>query len=225
MARRPRTWPGCAIHDIPTVVIDRHIDGWEVDRVAGDSLAGARALVGHLIGLGHRHIAMLAGPAGTATAADRVAGYRIALAEAGIPRTRGLSGTASSRPSGERMMAQALDAGSQPTAIFAANNAIAMGVIDELESRGLRIPHDIALVSFDDLPNTSGLFPFLTVAAQPVYEIGVNAAQLLLSRLDAEVPLQPRHVVLPTRLIMRFSCGSKLARGNGHSSACPCRFT
>ncbi len=208
--------------NIPTVVIDRHIDGWEVDSVSGDSLSGARALVSHLIALGRRRIAMLAGPATTATAADRVTGYRIALAEAGIAEDPRLIWYGEYKAlSGERMMAQALDAGGAPDAVFAANNAIAMGVIDELERRGLRIPHDIALVSFDDLPNTSRLFPFLTVAVQPAYEIGANAAQLLLSRLDAAVPLQPRHVVLPTRLIVRYSCGSKLARGNGHSLSLP----
>jgi LacI family transcriptional regulator len=207
---------------IPAVVIDRHIEGWEVDSVSGDSLSGARALVSHLIALGHRRIAMLAGPAATATAADRVAGYRIALAEAGIAEDPRLIWYGEYKAlSGERMMAQALDAGGDPTAVFAANNAIAMGAIDELERRGLRIPHDIALVSFDDLPNTSRLFPFLTVAVQPAYEIGANAAQLLLSRLDADVPLQPRHVVLPTRLIIRYSCGSKLTRGNGHSISLP----
>lgn len=208
--------------NVPTVVIDRHIEGWEVDSVSGDSLSGARALVSHLIGLGHRRIAMLAGPASTATATDRVAGYRIALAEAGIPEDPRLIWYGEYKAlSGERMMAQALDAGGNPTAVFAANNAIAMGVIDELERRGLRIPHDIALVSFDDLPNTSRLFPFLTVAVQPAYEIGANAAQLLLSRLDADVPLQPRHVVLPTRLIIRYSCGSKLARGSGQTLSLP----
>jgi LacI family transcriptional regulator len=207
---------------VPTVAIDRYIEGWEVDSVSGDSLSGARALVSHLIALGHRRIAMLAGPATTATAADRVAGYRIALAEAGIAEDPRLIWYGEYKAlSGERMMAQALDAGGAPTAVFAANNAIAMGVIDELERRSLRIPHDIALVSFDDLPNTSRLFPFLTVAIQPAYEIGANAAQLLLSRLDADVPLQPRHVVLPTRLIIRYSCGSKLARGNGHGLSLP----
>jgi hypothetical protein len=92
-----------------------------------------------------------------------------------------------------------------------------MGVIDALEKRGLRVPQDIALVSFDDLPNASRLFPFLTVVAQPVYDMGVNAAQLLLSQLTSEVPLRPRHVVLPVRLVIRHSCGSQL-RKNGE---CP----
>ncbi|MEZ4769377.1 MAG: substrate-binding domain-containing protein [Caldilineales bacterium] len=198
----------------PTVVIDRLISDWDVDSVIGDSLSGARALTSHLTSLGHRRIAVLSGPAGTATATERVAGYRIALAETGIEADPRLVRFGEFKSiSGEHMMAQVLDSGVEPTAVFAANNAIAMGVLDELERRGLRVPQDLALVCFDDLPNTSRLFPFLTVAVQPAYEIGANAAQLLLSRLEAKVPLQPRHVVLPTRLIVRYSCGSKLQRG------------
>ena len=202
---------------IPTVVIDRRIEGWDVDSVSGDSLSGARALVRHLIGLGHRRIAVVSGPAITSTAEDRVAGYCMALAEAGIALEPRLIKRGEYRNvSGETLTHQLMDEGSQPTAIFAANNLIAMGVIDALEKRGLRVPQDIALVSFDDLPNASHLFPFLTVVAQPVYDMGVNAAQLLLSRLDAEVPLRPRQVILPVRLIVRHSCGSSLA-GNGRS--------
>jgi LacI family transcriptional regulator len=197
--------------NIPTVVIDRHIEGWGVDSVLGDSLSGAMALVQHLISLGHERIAMLSGPASASTAEDRVAGYCIALAEAGIPVESGLVKRGEFRiASGEEMTHQLFDGGLRPTAIFAANNAIAMGVIDALERRGLRIPQDVALVSFDDFPNVSHLFPFLTVVAQPAYDMGINAAQLLLSRLDSEVELQPRQVVLPTRLIVRHSCGSRL---------------
>lgn len=213
-------------HNTPTVVIDRQITGWEVDSVIGDSLSGARALASHLISLGHRRIAVLAGPAGTVTALDRVAGYRIALAEAGIAEDERLIRFGEFKAiSGEHMMAHVLDSGVDPTAVFAANNAIAMGVLDELERRGLRVPQDMALVSFDDLPNTSRLFPFLTVAVQPAYEIGANAAQLLLSRLEAKVPLQPRHVVLPTRLIVRYSCGSKLQRGKDPILSLPLAIT
>lgn len=202
-------------HNTSTVIIDRQIEEWNVDSVTGDSISGARALVQHLITLGHRRIAMVSGPAITSTAVDRVAGYCIALTEAGIPVDPALIKYGEYRvTSGEHLTLQILDEGYTPTAIFAANNAIAMGVIDALGRRGLRVPHDMALVSFDDLPNTSHFFPFLTVAVQPAYEIGVNAAQLLLSRLDADVHLQPRHVVLPTRLIIRHSCGSKLNNGS-----------
>ncbi|MDH4136173.1 MAG: substrate-binding domain-containing protein [Anaerolineae bacterium] len=197
--------------NIPTVIIDRRIEGWDVDSVRGDSLSGAKALVQHLISLGHERIAMISGPANTSTAEERVAGYCMALAEAGIPLDTRLIMRGEYRTlSGEKLTQRVLDEELNPTAIFAANNTIALGVINAVEKRGLRIPQDIALVCFDDLPNVSCLFPFLTVVAQPAYDMGVNAAQLLLSRLDSEVSLQPRHVVLPTRLIVRHSCGSRL---------------
>ena len=208
--------------NIPTVIIDRHIEGWNVDTVTGDSISGARALTQHLIGLGHSRIAMITGAAETSTAADRVAGYQFALAEAGLPFDPHLIKYGEFRAdSGERLTHEVLNEEPPPTAIFAANNAIAMGVVDALEQRGLRTPQDIALVVFDDLPNTSHFFPFFTVAVQPAYEIGVNAAQLLLSRLEAEVSLQPRHVVLPTRLIIRHSCGSRMTENGGCTLSLP----
>jgi LacI family transcriptional regulator len=202
-------------HNIPTVLIDRHIEGWDVDSVRSDSVSGARALVQHLINLGHKRIAMISGPMNTSTAEDRVTGYRLALTEAGIsPDPRLIKRGEYRAISGEHLTYQLLNEELSPTAVFAANNAIAMGVIDALGKRGLRIPQDIALVCFDDLPNASRFFPFLTVVVQPAYDMGVNAAQLLLSQLDAEVNLPPRHVVLPTRLIIRYSCGSNLDGGD-----------
>ncbi len=173
-------------------------------------------MVRHLIGLGHRRIAVVSGPAITSTAEDRIAGYCMAMAEAGIPLDPALIRRGEFRSTtGEELTQQLLADGLEPTAIFAANNLIAMGVIDALEKRGLQVPQDIALVSFDDLPNASRLFPFLTVVAQPVYDMGVNAAQLLLSQLASDVPLRPRHVVLPVHLIVRHSCGSQLRRDGG----------
>lgn len=203
---------------IPTVVIDRRITGWDVDSVLSDSLAGARALVQHLIGLGHEQIAIVSGPATTSTAEDRVAGYCMALSEAGLPLDPSLIKRGEFRSvSGESLAQQLLDENPRLAAVFAANNVIAMGIIDALGERGLRVPQDVALVCFDDLPNVSHLYPFLTVVAQPVYDMGVNAAQLLLSRLASDVPLRPRHVTLPVRLIVRHSCGSQM-KENGE---CP----
>ncbi|UCC85885.1 MAG: substrate-binding domain-containing protein [Anaerolineales bacterium] len=207
---------------IPTAIIDRRSKGWEVDTVYGDSVSGARALVRHLIKLGHKQVAIVSGPVGASTAEDRVAGYRMALTEAGIPANLRLIKRGEFRAvSGERLTYQLLDEGLEPTAIFAANNVIALGVIDALEKRGLRIPQDVALVCFDDFPNASRFFPFLTVAVQPAYDMGVNAAQLLLSRLDAELGLRPRQVVLPTRLIIRYSCGSQSKGEGGYVPSLP----
>ena len=209
---------------VPTVIMDRRIEGWEVDSVWGDSISGARALIRHLIKVGHRRIAIITGPSHASTADDRVAGYRMALAEAGIPFDPRLLKRGEFRAaSGEHLTYQLLDEsgpreggaargaarGGALTAIFAANNLIALGVLDALEKRGLRVPQDLALVSFDDLPEASRLFPFLTVVAQPAYEMGTHAAQLLLSRLNGDTS-PARHVVLPTRLVLRHSCGRHL---------------
>jgi LacI family transcriptional regulator len=207
--------------NIPTVVIDRRIEGWDVDSVYSDSVSGARALVQYLIGLGHRQIAMISGPAKTSTAEDRVAGYCIALSEAGIPVDPRLIKRGEYRlVSGEQLTYQVLDEGLNPTTIVAANTAIAMGVIDALMKRGLRVPQDVALVCFDELPDAA-FFPFLTVVAQPAYDMGMNAAQLLLSRLSADVTLQPRHVVLPMRLLLRYSCGRHLKDKNDGAFSLP----
>lgn len=195
----------------PTVIIDRRVDGWDVDSVAADSVSGARALVQHLLSLGHTRIAILTGPRGVSTAEDRVVGYRLALHDAGIEIDARLVRYGEYRIASGSQMAQAiLDEGLAPTAIFTANQAIALGALDALTARGLDVPRDVALVSFDDLPDVDHLFPFLTVVAQSAYDMGLNAAQLLLSRMSADVALQPRHVILPTRLILRYSCGRTL---------------
>ena len=199
--------------NIPTVIMDRRIDGWEVDTVSGDSISGARALVRHLINLGHQRIAAISGPMTTSTAEDRVIGYVMALTEAGLPIDPRLIKRGEFRASsGEELAFRVFDEGINPTAIFATNNTIAMGVIKAVEQRGLRIPLDIALVCFDDFPNLSRVFPFLTVAVQPAYDMGVRAAELLLSRLSNSDNMPPRHVVFPTRLVIRYSCGSKMQK-------------
>ena len=208
--------------NVPCVVVDRRVHGWEVDTVRADSIAGARALIQHLIGLGHQRIAVLSGPLHTSTAEERVRGYCMALAEAGIPLDHRLIKHGEYRSiSGEYLTYQLLDEGLQPTAIFAANNVMAKGVMDALEKRGLRIPEDVALVCFDDFADLSSIFPFLTAVVQPAYDIGSNAAQLLFSRLDSEAAWQPRHVVLPLRLVIRYSCGRQLKSGGGRGLSLP----
>jgi DNA-binding LacI/PurR family transcriptional regulator len=95
----------------------------------------------------------------------------------------------------------------RPTAVLAANNFIAIGAYAALREAGLRIPEDISLVTFDDLPAKLMLEPFLTTVDQSAYEMGYQATQLLLTHLSGETPAQPRVIVLPTRLIIRSSSG------------------
>lgn len=199
---------------VPTVTVDRRIEGWDVDAVLGDSTGGARALVQHLIALGHRRIAVISGPATTSTAEDRVTGYREALVQAGMPVDDNLIRRGQFKAgAGEELARSLLAAENCPSAIFAANNAIALGAIDAILAGGRRIPQDVALVAFDDFADASHLFPFLTVAVQPAYEMGCAAARLLLERLAGAGPVQPAHIVLPCRLIVRHSCGSRLRAG------------
>ncbi len=201
------------LRNVPTVVIDRRVTGWDVDSVLSDSLASARALVRYLIAQGHRRIAAISGPPGTSTADDRLAGYALALREAGLAVEPALVRRGEFRTTaGERLAGELLDGDPAPSAIFAANNAMALGVIQGLEKRGVTVPRDMVVVCIDDLPNADRCFPYLTVVVQPAYEMGAQAAELLVSRLEAQAPLAPRHVVLPTHMILR---GSPAPAGSG----------
>jgi LacI family transcriptional regulator len=109
------------------------------------------------------------------------------------------------------MTQKILAATSRPTAIFAANNFIAIGALRALRDAGFQVPVDMSVVSFDDIPETISFDPFLTVVAQPTYEMGYRAAELLLTRLAAEGPTEYQSILLPTEIIVRRS-SARLAR-------------
>jgi LacI family transcriptional regulator len=193
---------------VPVVVLDRRVPSSQVDVVRGDSERGAYQLVRYLLTLGHRRIAILTGPHGVSTAEDRVAGYQRALSESGLDVDSDLILYGEfTQTSGYEMTQQVLTAGARPTALFAANNFIAIGSLRALRDVGLRVPEDVTLVSFDDLPQAFVIDPFLTVAAQPAYEMGHQATELLLARLSGLAPAGYQHVLLPTETIVRRSSG------------------
>ena len=137
-----------------------------------------------------------------------MSGYCLALRKAGIPIDNRLILRGEYRESsGLALTRELLESHLEPTAIIAANNAIAAGVLEQLKIQGLSVPGDIAVVCFDEMPEMERRFPFLTNVTQPAYDMGVNATQLLLSRISANGNLRPREVILPTRLILRYSCG------------------
>jgi LacI family transcriptional regulator len=200
--------------NVPFVLVDRSISGFEADLVQGDSIAGARRLVEHLIGLGHRRIAMVTETTDVSTARDRLQGYRDALEHAGIEDDPQLVVESSAidpnvaAASTLRLLAL-LD---PPTAIFAVNNIAVVGVVEAARQQKLEIPRDLALVCFDDIEHVSRLYPFLTVMAQPAETYGTIATQLLLDRLSGRTGQQRRRVVvLPADLIVRESSGAFLA--------------
>lgn len=193
---------------VPVVVLDRRVSSCIVDSVRGDSEGGAYALMRLLLELGHRRIALLNGPTEVSTAADRLAGYCRALAEAGLGCDERLIFPGRfTLEAGRRMAQEALELSPRPTAFFATNNFIAIGAYRALRAAGLTVPDDISLVAFDDLPSALMLEPFLTVASQPAYEMGRRATELLLDRLVGAAPPDCQEIVLPCEVIVRRSSG------------------
>jgi LacI family transcriptional regulator len=192
---------------VPVVVADRSIPHAEADVVRCDSEDGAYQLVRLLLALGHRQIALLNGPQDASTAADRAAGYRRALTEAGInPDSQAVYSGGFTQASGYALANHALAASPRPTALFAANNFIAIGALKALQAANVRVPEEISLVGFDDLPEALVTFPFLTVASQPAYEMGQIATQVLIERISEEKPAHAyREIVLPTVVVERKS--------------------
>ncbi len=199
----------CRDRGVPLVVVDRRPQAADVDVVRADSEGGARELGQLLVGLGHQHLAVLSGPASVPTAVDRVAGFRRAVVdEAGLGEPVVIHG-AFSIESGHDMALAAMQREPAPTALFATNNFIAIGVLHALDELGLRVPDDVAVVGFDDLPRAMVTFPFLTVIAQPAAEIGRRAVSVLLER-QADPDGPTRDEVLPTELVVRRSSGGRL---------------
>jgi LacI family transcriptional regulator len=198
----------------PLVVLDRRPPpAAAVDTVHCENEAGAYQLVKLLLDLGHRRIGILSGPIGVSTADDRLAGYRRAMREADLRDEEQLVVYGSfSQASGYDLMCDLLQAEPRPTAVFAANNLIGIGALKAVQAAGLRVPDDVALVSFDDLPPTLLTFPFFTVAAQPAYDMGRRATELLLSRLRGAAPEHAREIILPVELIVRQSSGPPINR-------------
>ncbi|WP_374446514.1 LacI family DNA-binding transcriptional regulator [Stella sp.] len=193
--------------DAPTVLVDRTIPDLPLDAVTVDGRTGTREAVGHLASLGHRRIAILSGPAGVSASDERVAGYRAALDEAGITFDPALVRDGAFRQDRARAATlELLRAPEPPTALFACNNLMAIGMMRAVAEIGLDCPRDLSVACFDDFDWAEAFQPRLTTVAQPTDAIGAQAVALLLDRLgDAPAP-GLRHIVLPPRLIVRDSC-------------------
>jgi LacI family transcriptional regulator len=202
----PRSLTTLLKRNVACVVLDRRIDV-PMDSVRGDSVGGAYILTRHLLELGHQRIAMITGPQHVSTASDRVEGYLQALREAGLTRLQHVLWGEYDHETGSEFTRQLLSNRPHPTAIFAANNFIAIGSMRILHEVGLRVPDDISVVAFDDLPPTLTIDPFFTVASQPAYDIGQQATELILARLSGNAPQEYQEIVLPTDLIVRKSSG------------------
>ncbi|WP_393054515.1 LacI family DNA-binding transcriptional regulator [Streptomyces sp. LN549] len=187
---------------LPVVFVDRPGAGLTTDSVVSTNLAGAHEGVAHLIAHGHRRIGFVGDlPTNLYTRRERLAGYRSALAEADLPHDRSLVINAHDQQGASACTSSLLELASPPTALFAGNNIVALGVVAELA----RIKRkDVAVVAFDDVPLAEALEPALTVVAQDPEEIGRKAAETALARLDGDRS-RARTITVPTRLIVRGS--------------------
>lgn len=199
----------CKDAGVPLVIVDRRPETpGSIDVVRADSEGGAYELGKLLASLGHRYVAAITGPAYVPTAVDRAAGFSQAVQEEGLPPPIILHGDFSLE-SGHEMTMELMKLDPRPTAVFAANNFLAIGTQHAVEELGLRVPEDVALVGLDDLPADMVTFPFLTVAAQPAEEMGRRAVALLLKRIK-EPGAPPEEILLPTELTIRRSSGDPL---------------
>jgi DNA-binding LacI/PurR family transcriptional regulator len=190
------------------VAVDRAPNGLQSDLVGSNNKEGVRDAVAHLLGHGYKTIAFINGPEGLSVTSERLAGYREALQTAGVALRESYIVYGDFRHAGGMAaMTQLLDMPKPPRAVVVANNLMTLGALQAIHERGVRIPEEMAVVGFDDMPWATSLRPPLTAVAQPAEELGKAAAQLLLERLQDRHRLV-RHVILPTRLMVRASCGS-----------------
>ncbi|MFC3577674.1 substrate-binding domain-containing protein [Streptomyces yaanensis] len=189
----------------PMVFVDRWIEGVVVPVVRSDGSAAIHDLVAHLYGLGHRRLAIIAGPAATTTGRERVEAFRQAMAAYGLPLPDAYIGQGDFQAeSGRRATERFLDLNEPPEVVFAADNLMALGALDAIRARGLRVPDDIALAAFDDIPWFVHTDPPITAIAQSTGELGHAAVRALVDCIEGR---SPKSVTLPARLVVRRSCG------------------
>lgn len=194
----------------PVVLVDRYLRGLHSDYVMSDHFGGALRATQHLIQLGHQHVAFVSWRDPSVSLEHRAAGYQRALVEAGLPTDPALTCEVEGYPTvASDAIADFLTRHPEVTAIFAANDQIALGAYQAARQLGRRIPHDLALVGFDNLDFTMHLDVPLTTVAQPAAEIGQQAVRALVRRINGQAD-DWQQIILPTRLVIRRSCGAYL---------------
>jgi len=189
---------------IPVVAIDRRLRGANVDTVLADNQRGAEAATGHLVDMGYRRIACITGPPLAMTASERLKGYKRALRRHGREVPPDLIRHADFRERGGYDAMRSLLADSAPDAVFVTNNLMTVGALKYLVSHGIRVPRDIGVVGFDEIPWADLIRPSLSTVAQPTYDMGRIAGQLLAAH-SSSPDKQPETVVLRTSLNIRAS--------------------
>jgi len=196
----------CVEEGHKVVLVNRSVEDRSVSSVTNDDAEGISQAVMHLVELGHRRIAHVAGPQSISTGYARYRGYRSALREYGLEPDDSLIAfcEAFSEEEGKRAMASLLAGDSDFTAVISANDLLALGCYDALEDAGLSCPRDVSVTGYNDMPFVDKFKPPLTTVRIPLYEMGVKAAQEILDLLESPDP-KPKRLKLQPNLIVRGS--------------------
>ncbi|WLI10608.1 MULTISPECIES: LacI family DNA-binding transcriptional regulator [Pseudomonas] len=188
----------------PMVIVDRGLEGLDADLVRIDHEYGAYLATRHLLELGHRDIATIGGPASTSVAQMRLAGYCRALKEAGVevPRERMLESDFTS--TGGYNAAAILLEKNPPSAIFAGNDMIGIGVLRAAAERNIRVPTELSVIGFDDIQMSRYVYPALTTVGQSILQLGEMAAEVLLRRIATPDLATDQRIVTPS-IVLRES--------------------
>jgi LacI family transcriptional regulator len=202
---------------VPMVFVDRAVPSMEVAVVRADGRPAISKLVEHLVGLGHERIAVIAGPRQSPTGHERLTAFRTAMRAHSLRLPRELVRVGDVQmDSGRRAAAQLLDLDEPPTAVFAVDDLMTLGAVQEIRRRGLRIGTDVAVAGFDDPPWFQLMEPPLTTVSQPVSRMGTLAVETLVEAIGTG---SARSHLLDCDLVIRDSCGeAAIPRGAGRSS-------
>jgi LacI family repressor for deo operon, udp, cdd, tsx, nupC, and nupG len=208
--RLPHFGPGARTWRPPIVAVSERIRGVDVPLVGVDNVRASEIAVRHLLELGHRRIGHIGGTPRNAMTIDRFAGHRRALRRFGLATDAAyVSYGDFSIESGAHAARLLLELKQPPTAIFASNDDMAIGAMNEAKARGMRVPQDISVVGFDDVPFAASYDPPLTTIRQPFFEMGACAMDALSKLLEGETPDQ-RQLLLATELVIRRSTAALL---------------
>ncbi|MCY1445673.1 Ribose operon repressor [compost metagenome] len=186
------------------VIVDRGLDGVDADLVRIDHEYGAYLATRHLLELGHRDIATISGPQSTSVAQMRLAGYRRALKEAGVEVSPGRMLESDFTSTGGYSAAAILLESNPPTAVFAANDMIGIGVLRAAAERNIRVPSELSVIGFDDIQMSRYVYPSLTTVGQSILQLGEMAAEVLLRRIATPGLATDQRIVTPS-IVMRES--------------------
>ena len=192
----------------PVVLLNCDVAGTAFDSLNIDNFGGAAAMVRHLVGRGHRDIAFIGGGERNHDAAERLRGYRSTLDELGLGRRPGWERTGDFTESGgHRAAVEILAVEPRPTAVFAANDSMAIGALSALREGGVRVPEDVVVVGFDDIPIARYMSPPLTTVHVAINELGERATRMLLQAVEEKNQHVKCQETLRTTLVIRQSCG------------------